>query len=80
MTPSGLARTLALATAALAPFAALAGTYDITVDPVRIETADFTKSGIGYNGSQIPTVLRFQEGEEVTIRVTNNLSEDTSIH
>ena len=80
MTPSGLARTLALATAALAPFAALAGTYDITVDPVRIETADFTKSGIGYNGSQIPTVLRFKEGEEVTIRVTNNLSEDTSIH
>ena len=80
MTPSGLARTLALATAALAPLAALAGTYEITVDPVRIETADFTKSGIGYNGSQIPTVLRFQEGEDVTIRVTNNLSEDTSIH
>ncbi|MGB0508264.1 MAG: copper resistance system multicopper oxidase, partial [Pikeienuella sp.] len=41
---------------------------------------DFRKSGIGYNGSQTPTVLRFEEGEDVTINVTNNLSEDTSIH
>ncbi len=60
--------------------AATAGTYDITVDPVRIDAGTFTKTGIGYNGSQIPTVLRFKEGEEVTINVTNNLSESTSIH
>lgn len=60
--------------------AAVAGTYDITVDRIKIDTGDFTKTGIGYNGSQTPTVLRFKEGEEVTINVTNNLSEDTSIH
>lgn len=56
------------------------GTYDITVDRVRIDTGHFRKMGVGYNKSQIPTVLRFKEGEEVTINVTNNLSESTSIH
>ena len=48
------------------------GTYNITVDPVRINTGDFQKMGVGYNRSQIPTILRFKEGEEVTINVTNN--------
>ncbi|SFO18193.1 copper-resistance protein, CopA family [Roseovarius lutimaris] len=56
------------------------GTYDITVDRVRIDTGNFRKMGVGYNKSQIPTVLRFKEGEEVTINVTNNLRESTSIH
>lgn len=76
----GMARAVALAAVALTPLATLADTYAITVDPIRIETVDFTKSGIGYNGAQKPTVLHFQEGEDVTINVTNNLSEDTSIH
>ncbi len=56
------------------------GSYDITVDRVRIDTGDFRKTGVGYNNSQFPTVLRFKEGEEVTINVTNNLNETTSIH
>lgn len=56
------------------------GTYDITVDRVRIDTGDFRKTGVGYNNSQFPTVLRFKEGEEVTINVKNNLNETTSIH
>lgn len=60
--------------------AALAGTYDITVDRIAIDTGDFVKRGVGYNGSQTPTILRWREGEEVTINVTNNLSEETSIH
>lgn len=59
---------------------ALAGTYDLTVDPIEIDTGDFTKSGIGYNGASPGPVLRFKEGEDVTINVTNNLSEPTSIH
>lgn len=57
-----------------------AGTYDLTVDYVTIDTGEFTRTGIGYNGSATPPVLRFREGEEVTINVTNNLDEDTSIH
>ena len=60
--------------------AAWAGTYDLTVDYVTIDTGEFTRTGIGYNGSATPPVLRFKEGEEVTINVTNNLDEDTSIH
>nr|WP_275041744.1 copper resistance system multicopper oxidase [Leisingera sp. ANG-M1] len=67
---------LALSAAA----AAQAGTYDITVDKIRIDAGDFRKSGVGYNNSQTPTILRFREGEEVTLNVTNNLREDTSIH
>jgi CopA family copper-resistance protein len=59
---------------------ALAGGYNLTVDPVTIDTGNFTRSGIGYNGASPGPVLRFKEGEEVTINVTNNLSESTSIH
>ena len=62
------------------PLAGHAKTYDLTVDPVTIDTGDFTRSGIGYNGTSPGPVLRFKEGEEVTINVTNNLDTDTSIH
>lgn len=62
------------------PAAGLAGTYDLTVDPVQIDTGEFVKQGIGYNGESPGPVLRFKEGEEVTINVTNNLEEMTSIH
>ncbi|MBE7636186.1 copper resistance system multicopper oxidase [Sneathiella sp. P13V-1] len=59
---------------------ALAGVYNISVDEVGISTGDFEKRGIGYNGSSPGPVLRFKEGEEVEINVTNNLDEETSIH
>lgn len=57
-----------------------AGEYSLTVDQVAIDTGSFTKKGIGYNGASPGPVLRFKEGEDVTIMVTNNLSETTSIH
>tara|TARA_R110001599_G_scaffold353856_1_gene600431 strand:- start:6806 stop:8587 length:1782 start_codon:yes stop_codon:yes gene_type:complete len=57
-----------------------AGEYNITVDNVEIDTGDFVKKGIGYNGASPGPVLRFKEGEDVTINVTNNLSVPTSIH
>lgn len=59
---------------------AAAGTYNLTVDKVEIDTGEFVKTGIGYNGSSPGPVLAFEEGEEVTIKVTNNLDTDTSIH
>ena len=59
---------------------AYAGTYDISVDRIQLDTGEFKRKGVGYNNSQTPTILRFKEGEEVTLRVTNNLREDTSIH
>jgi CopA family copper-resistance protein len=57
-----------------------AGEFRLTVDPVVIDTGEFTRNGIGYNGASPGPVLRFKEGEDVTIHVTNNLSESTSIH
>ncbi|MBO6519899.1 MAG: multicopper oxidase domain-containing protein [Rhodospirillales bacterium] len=59
---------------------ASAGEYSLTVDRVTIDTGDFTRKGIGYNGASPGPVLRFKEGEDVVINVTNNLSEQTSIH
>jgi L-ascorbate oxidase len=79
-TTSSRANLLGIGLALALSSAATAGEYNITVDRVRIDTGEFTKTGIGYNGSATPTVLRFKEGEDVTIKVTNNLPEDTSIH
>ncbi len=58
----------------------MAGEYNLTVDPVEIDTGEFSRSGIGFNGASPGPVLRFREGEEVTINVTNNLDQDTSVH
>jgi len=58
----------------------MAGEYDLTVDRVEIDTGDFVKEGIGYNGASPGPVMRFKEGENVKINVTNNLDEMTSIH
>ena len=55
------------------PAMVLAGEYDLTVDRVEIDTGDFVKEGIGYNGKSPGPVMRFKEGENVRINVTNNL-------
>ncbi|KPQ29239.1 MAG: L-ascorbate oxidase [Marinobacter excellens HL-55] len=73
-------RLIAGAFAMLLPIMAWAGEYDLTVDRVTIDTGDFKKQGIGYNGSSPGPVLRFKEGEEAVINVTNNLDETTSVH
>jgi CopA family copper-resistance protein len=76
-----MARGLFAATfLAAVPLWAQAGIYNLTVDRVKIDTGDFVKEGIGYNGASPGPVLRFKEGEEVTINVKNNLNETTSIH
>ncbi|MBR9871096.1 MAG: copper resistance system multicopper oxidase [Gammaproteobacteria bacterium] len=62
------------------PALVFAGEYNLTVDRVTIDTGDFIKEGIGYNGKSPGPVLRFKEGENVKINVTNNLDEMTSIH
>ncbi len=71
---------LTLVLLALAPVAATAEVYTLTVDRVTIDSGEFRKSGIGFNGASPGPVLRFREGEDVTIKVTNNLSESTSVH
>ena len=47
---------------------------------MTIDTGDFKRKGVGYNGVSPGPALRFREGEDVVINVTNNLEESTSIH
>lgn len=77
-----LARAVALGLgfAISTALAVQAGTYDLTVDEITIDTGEFKRAGIGYNGTSPGPVLRFKEGEDVVINVTNNLSETTSVH
>ncbi len=60
--------------------AAIAGEYNITIDQVQIRTNSGLKTGIGFNGKSPGDTLRFKEGEDVVLNVTNNLSVDSSIH
>lgn len=73
-------RFLTGALSLMMPVMVFAGEYNLTVDRVQIDTGDFVKTGIGYNGESPGPVLRFKEGEDVSINVTNNLDEMTSIH
>ena len=54
--------------------------YDLTIDPVVIDTGGFRREGVGFNGASPGPVLVFNEGEEVEIRVKNNLDVESSIH
>jgi L-ascorbate oxidase len=74
----GALAALVSALALMAP--TFASEYDISVDYVTIDTGEGQTSGIGYNGASPGPTLRFKEGEEAVIRVTNNLDEMTSIH
>ncbi|MDA0997710.1 MAG: multicopper oxidase domain-containing protein, partial [Proteobacteria bacterium] len=47
-----------------------AGEYKLSVDRVTVDGGSFTRTGIGYNGASPGPVLRFKEGEDVTIQVT----------
>ena len=78
----GMIRAAALGAGVVAALsgAATAGEYNLTVDRVSIDTGEFTRTGIGYNGGSPGPTFRFQEGEDVTIHVKNNLDEWTSVH
>ncbi|MEJ6587626.1 MAG: multicopper oxidase domain-containing protein [Pelagibacterales bacterium] len=59
---------------------AMAESYNLSVDIVTLDTGKFKRQAIGYNGATPGPTLRFKEGENVTINVTNNLDVTTSIH
>ena len=59
---------------------AMAETYNLSVDKVTLDAGKFKRQAIGYNGATPGPTLRFKEGEDVTIKVTNNLDVTTSIH
>lgn len=60
--------------------AANAGTYDLVLEKQMVNITGKERPGMLINGQLPGPVLRFKEGEEVTIRVTNKLNEVASIH
>lgn len=55
-------------------------TLDLTIESIPIEIDGKKSKAIGINGKVPGPLIRLKEGEEVLLRVTNNLDEDTSIH
>lgn len=59
----------------------LSGTrFDLTIDKVFVNITGSPSAAIATNGMLSGPTLRWREGDEITINVTNNLDEDTSIH
>ena len=74
-------RMFLLALGLLLPTLAQAGTYDLVLKRAAMQIVPGrTDSVIAINGSVPGPTLRFTEGEEAVVRVTNKLSATTSIH
>lgn len=59
----------------------LSGTeFDLVVDETLVNMSGKDRMAVTINGSLPAPTLRFREGDTVTIRVTNRLKQDTSIH
>ncbi len=59
----------------------LSGKYfDLTYNPTPVNFTGKQRYATAINGSVPAPVLRWKEGDDVTLKVTNNLAEDTSIH
>ena len=71
---------LALLAFGLSAPPALAGTYDLVIDRTTVAIDGQTRRVFSINGEIAGPTLRWTEGEEVTVNVTNRLKEDTSIH
>jgi len=60
---------------------AMTGTqFDLSIDSFPIRIDGRATEAIGVNGSVPAPLLRFREGDEVTMNVTNRLMTDSSIH
>jgi FtsP/CotA-like multicopper oxidase with cupredoxin domain len=70
----------ALAIAFSAPLPAFAAPYDLVIDRTDVAIEGQTRRVFSINGQIAGPTLRWKEGEEVTINVTNRLREETSIH
>src|SRR3546814_16058955 len=76
-------RSLAIVGVASTLFGALptlAGTYDLTIGSTTINVSGSDRSALTITGTVTGPTLRFQEGEDLVIHVTNTLDDDTSLH
>lgn len=63
------------------PQAVLTGTeFDLRIGPIPINITGSDRTAFAVNGSVPAPLLRWREGDTVTLRVANSLSEDASIH
>ena len=62
------------------PTVAQAGEYTLVIDREPVNITGNTVNKITINGTIPGPTLRFKEGEDVTINVTNKLKEDSSVH
>jgi len=59
----------------------LAGSqFDLSIDELAVNFTGRARTAIAVNGSLPAPLLRWREGDTVTLRVHNRLKEDTSIH
>ncbi|QTF55562.1 copper resistance system multicopper oxidase [Stutzerimonas frequens] len=59
----------------------LSGTeFDLTIDSVSVDFTGKRRTAMAINGSIPGPLLRWREGDTVTLRVRNRLPQDTSIH
>lgn len=65
---------------ALTALPALGAEVRLTVERKDVTVTGRSVSAITFNGQLPGPTLRFREGEDVTIHVTNKLDEDTSVH
>ncbi|HRX71116.1 MAG TPA: copper resistance system multicopper oxidase [Candidatus Competibacteraceae bacterium] len=69
-----------VAAVALLAATAQAATYDLTIGKTPVNFTGQPRQAITVNGQLPAPLLRFQEGEEVVLNVTNALDTDSSLH
>ena len=69
-----------IAASVFAALPASAAEYHLTISERTVNKTGKTARGMTINGSIPGPTLRWREGEDVTIKVTNRLKEDSSIH
>jgi len=57
-----------------------AGTYNLSIGEKTVNLTGSEATGMAINGTIPGPVLRFKEGEPLTLNVTNTMTVDTSIH
>ena len=54
--------------------------FDLRIGETRVDITGRERTALTINGSLHGPLLRWREGDTVTLRVSNSLDEDTSIH
>lgn len=78
----GLGSTLSLASSEsrMGPATLRGRTFDLSIDYKPVNFVGKNRMATAVNGSVPAPILRWNEGDRVTLRVKNNLAEDSSIH